>query len=130
MVFICIAHRGLSASAPENTVAAFHKAIALGFDNIETDCQLSADKVCFIVHDEQLGRVNDGSGAVAAASASYIATLDAGSWFDPVYQGQRIPRLEDMLLQYKGKIHLHLVSGMSRPSHTAPPITTHGLIYS
>lgn len=55
--FTLIAHRGASEDAPENTMEAFDLAIQQGFHHIETDCQLSADGVCVIIHDEMLDRL-------------------------------------------------------------------------
>lgn len=107
--FIIIAHRGDSSAAPENTLEAFDLALSQGFTNFETDCQLSADGVPIILHDETLGRVNNGSGPAAAASLEQLQQLDAGSWFSPDYAGARIPTLQEVLVKYRGQVHMHLV---------------------
>ncbi|GFR49853.1 hypothetical protein Agub_g11953 [Astrephomene gubernaculifera] len=107
--FVLIAHRGESAHAPENTLAAFDAALSAGFPHFETDCQLSADGVVVILHDEQLGRTTTGaSGAVAAATAAQLRGLDAGSWFDPRFSDARIPLLHELLDRYRGRAHVHL----------------------
>jgi glycerophosphoryl diester phosphodiesterase len=108
--FVIIAHRGDSSAAPENTLQAFDLALAKGFPNFETDCQLSADGVPVVLHDENLGRVNNGSGPAAAATLEQLQQLDAGSWFGPQFAGARIPMLEGVLLKYRGRVHMHLVS--------------------
>lgn len=110
--FVIIAHRGDSSAAPENTLQAFDLALAQGFHHFETDTQLSADGVPVVLHDEALGRVNNGSGPAAAATAQQLQQLDAGSWFGPQFAGGvcRIPTLEAVLAQYRGRVHLHLVS--------------------
>lgn len=108
-MFALIAHRGFSSRAPENTLAAFELALEHGFQNIETDTQLCKDGAV-VVHDEQLGRVNDGVGCVATATLEYLATLDAGKWFSSEHAGERIPALEELLRRYHGRrVHLHLV---------------------
>jgi hypothetical protein len=109
--FTIIAHRGDSSAAPENTVQAFDFALQQGFCNFETDCQLSSDGAVVIVHDEQLGRVNDGTGKVADHTLAQLQQLDAGSWFGAAFAGARMPTLQQLLERYKGRSHIHLVSG-------------------
>jgi glycerophosphoryl diester phosphodiesterase len=76
-----IAHRGNRAFAPENTLAAFAEAVALGADAIEFDVQMSRDGVPMVMHDSTLERTTDGRGAVLAHSAAELARLDAGTNF-------------------------------------------------
>lgn len=108
--FVIIAHRGDSSAAPENTTPAFDLAVAQGFHHFETDCQLSADGVPVILHDQTLGRVNNGSGPAAAATLQQLQQLDAGSWFGPQFAGTCIPTLQEVLVKYRGRVHMHLVS--------------------
>ncbi len=77
-----IAHRGASAFAPENTLAAFEAAMEMGAAFIETDLQLSRDARLVAIHDETLDRTTNGSGPVAAKTVDELRQLDAGSWFD------------------------------------------------
>ncbi len=92
-----IAHRGASASAPANTLAAFEKAIELGADGIEFDVHLSGDGVPVVIHDFSVDATTDGSGRVADMSLAQLEELDAGSYFDPAFAGERIPTLEQVL---------------------------------
>lgn len=89
-----IAHRGASAYAPENTLAAFRQAKALGARWVEFDVMLAADKEAVVIHDDTLNRTTDGSGPVPNLSYPELAKLDAGSWFDERFQGERIPTLK------------------------------------
>jgi glycerophosphoryl diester phosphodiesterase len=89
-----IAHRGFSAIAPENTLAAFELAIARGANSIEFDIQLSADSVPVIFHDATLERITGVSGKVREKNLSQLQTLDTGKWFSPEFLGQTIPTLE------------------------------------
>lgn len=90
-----IAHRGNSSVAPENTLAAFASAIAAGAGSIEIDIMCTADGQIVIIHDENLDRTTNGTGAVAHTTAANLLELDAGGWFSPGYVGQRVPTFEE-----------------------------------
>jgi glycerophosphoryl diester phosphodiesterase len=94
---LVIAHRGASAAAPPNTLAAFEKAAELGADGVEFDVHLSADGVPVVIHDFTVDATTDGSGRVADLSLDALKQLDAGSRFDPAFAGERIPTLEEVL---------------------------------
>ncbi len=94
---LVIAHRGASRVAPPNTLAAFLKAVELGADGVELDVHLSADGVPVVIHDDTVDATTDGSGWVADMSVAQLKQLDAGSWFDSVFAGERIPTLEEVL---------------------------------
>jgi glycerophosphoryl diester phosphodiesterase len=95
-VFI-IGHRGASGHAPENTLAAFKKAVALGATFIETDLQLSRDARFVAIHDDTLDRTTNGQGKVHDQTLAALRRFDAGSWFGSDYTGERIPTLEEIL---------------------------------
>jgi glycerophosphoryl diester phosphodiesterase len=95
-VFI-IGHRGASGHAPENTLAAFKKAVSLGATFIETDLQLSRDARFVAMHDETLDRTTNGQGKVHDQTLVALRRLDAGSWFGSEYTGERIPTIEEIL---------------------------------
>jgi glycerophosphoryl diester phosphodiesterase len=99
---LVIAHRGASGHAPENTLAAFRKALALGAAFIETDLQLSRDARFVAIHDTTLNRTTNGRGAVHEMTLAEIRRLDAGSWFGSEFTGERVPTLEE-LLQFSKK---------------------------
>ena len=92
-----IAHRGASGYAPENTLAAFERAVALGAQFIETDLHLTRDARFVAIHDKTLERTTNGQGAVRERSLSELRELDAGMWFDRQFMGQQIPTLEEVL---------------------------------
>ncbi len=94
---LVIAHRGASGNAPENTLAAFRKAIALGASFIETDLQLSRDARFVAIHDATVNRTTNGQGAVHDMTLDDLRKLDAGSWFGSEFSGERIPTLEEIL---------------------------------
>ncbi|MFL6212259.1 MAG: glycerophosphodiester phosphodiesterase [Blastocatellia bacterium] len=78
---LVIAHRGASGLAPENTMAAFRLAVALGADGFELDVQLSADGQPVVIHDARVNRTTDRLGAVAALTAEELMACDTGAWF-------------------------------------------------
>jgi glycerophosphoryl diester phosphodiesterase len=92
-----VAHRGASAYAPENTLAAFQKAAEMGADWFELDCHLSKDGEVVIIHDDTLHRTTDGTGGVRELTWESLQRLDAGSWFDPSFAGERLPSLDQSL---------------------------------
>jgi glycerophosphoryl diester phosphodiesterase len=93
---LVIAHRGASGNAPENTLAAFRKAVALGATFIETDLQLSRDARFVAIHDASVNRTTNGQGAVHDMTLTDLRKLDAGSWFGSEFAGERIPTLEEI----------------------------------
>ncbi|MEV5841936.1 glycerophosphodiester phosphodiesterase family protein [Streptomyces sp. NPDC051985] len=115
-----LAHRGASAYAPENTLAAIDKAAALGFTWVENDVQRTKDGRLVVIHDDSLQRTTNAAQVfpgrapwkVKDFTAAEIARLDAGSWFSPSCAGTRVPTLaqymrrvehnhEELLLEIK-----------------------------
>ncbi len=94
-----IAHRGASGQglAPENTLAAYEKAIEIGVDAVEIDVHLTADNQVVVIHDRAVDRTTDGSGSVDTMTLSEIRELSAGSWFSSEFASERIPTLEEVL---------------------------------
>jgi glycerophosphoryl diester phosphodiesterase len=91
-----IAHRGGGSFAPENTLAAFETGARYGFTIAECDVKLSGDDIAFLLHDDTVDRTSNGHGAAAELEYATIAGLDAGSWFDPHFAGERMPALTEM----------------------------------
>ncbi|TDC46898.1 glycerophosphodiester phosphodiesterase [Jiangella ureilytica] len=98
-----VAHRGYSAVAPENTLAAVESALRSGADYVEVDVASSADGVPIILHDNTLDRTTDGTGALPSVTSDYIEGLDAGTWFSTAFSGQPVPTLLDVLALVKGR---------------------------
>lgn len=110
---LVIAHRGASAQAPENTIAAFDRAVSLGAEFLELDLQMTADGVLVVLHDPILNRTARGpeencTGPVDALTLEQLRSCDAGSWFneafpdlaDPAFAELRIPTLDEVLDRY------------------------------
>jgi len=83
-------HRGNPGDHPENTMASFRSAVALGCDMVECDLHMSADGELVVIHDERVDRTTDGRGAVRATTVAELRELDAGA-------GERLPLLDELL---------------------------------
>jgi glycerophosphoryl diester phosphodiesterase len=92
-----VGHRGAAAHAPENTLAGFRAAKALGVSWVEFDVHLTADGRCVVIHDDTIDRTTDGQGEVGAMVLEELASFDAGAWFDPRFAGETVPTFEEVL---------------------------------
>jgi glycerophosphoryl diester phosphodiesterase len=116
-----VAHRGASAYAPEHTRAAYELAIAQGADYVEQDLQITRDGVLVCLHDLTLERTTnveevfpdrfraDGrrkTWPVSDFTLAEIRSLDAGSWFDPKFAGQRVLTWQDAIDLVRGRAGL------------------------
>lgn len=93
---LVIAHRGASHVAPENTLAAFQQAWAEGADGIEGDFYLSADGEIVCIHDANTKRTTGQDLVVGEVSLDRLRQLDAGSWKDEKYAGEKIPTFAEV----------------------------------
>lgn len=96
-----IAHRGASALAPENTLAAFQLALDQGADGIELDVMLSKEGEMVVIHDDSVDRTTNGAGKVADVTLAELKALDAG-------QGEAIPTLAEVLDRFGGKFLINV----------------------
>ncbi len=143
---LIIAHRGASALAPENTLAAFRRAIEDGAEGIEFDVRLSKDGAVVVFHDATLARLSDRKNLISSLSSEELQKIDVGSWFTKRkkafsaadFSGERIPTLPeslDFLKDFSGLIYIELkcreseverlsktVCGVISDSHLLPQI--------
>jgi glycerophosphoryl diester phosphodiesterase len=82
---LIIGHRGASAHAPENTLAAFEQAFIGGADGIEFDVRLARDGVPVVIHDTLLRRTTLRDGIVELLPSEELCALDAGTWFNHLH---------------------------------------------
>lgn len=110
---LIVAHRGASAMAPENTLAAFRAAVELGADAIELDVQRTADGQLIVMHDPTVDRTTDGRGPLAAHSLAALKALDAGGWFGPQFAGERLPTLQEAVnvIEEKAGLFIEIKQG-------------------
>ncbi|NQT14436.1 MAG: glycerophosphodiester phosphodiesterase, partial [Planctomycetes bacterium] len=92
-----IAHRGASHSAPENTLSAVNLAWQRGAGAVEFDVWLTHDGRIVALHDETTERTTGKDWNVAEKTFAQLRALDAGSWKDPTWAGEKIPSLAELL---------------------------------
>ncbi len=92
------AHRGAATVAPENTIAAFNAAIAMGVDRIELDAMLTSDGKVVVFHDTDLRRIANDPRRIADMTLEQLRAIDAGTWFSPEFAGTSIPTLDEAII--------------------------------
>ncbi|MBB6732203.1 glycerophosphodiester phosphodiesterase [Cohnella zeiphila] len=98
-----MAHRGASGTCPENTMAAFERAVELGANGIETDVHLTRDGRLALIHDATLDRTTGEPGSIRGLDFAEIREKDAGSWFGQEFRGQKVPAMEELFELAKGR---------------------------
>ena len=118
---LIIGHRGASAVAPENTMAAFRKALAAGADGIEFDVRLTRDGVPVIIHDSSLRRTGGLPHRVADLSWVEISKVDVGSWFAGSFANETVPSLAELFTLFQSNNStLYLEMKCDSPSEHRP----------
>jgi glycerophosphoryl diester phosphodiesterase len=128
-VQIVIAHRGSMSDRPENTLVAIKRAIEVKAHATEVDVRTSRDGKLVCLHDADLSRTTDSKGKVGEKTLKELQALDAGSWFDKKYAGERIPTLAEALKTCKGKISIMIdlkEEGETYIRKIAEEVKTHG----
>ena len=100
-----IAHRGLSAKYPENTMIAFEEAAKLPIWGVEFDVHLTKDNQLVVIHDEAIDRTSNGHGFVKDLTLEELRAFDYGAWFKAEYAGQQIPTLAEVLQVFEQTNH-------------------------
>lgn len=93
-----IGHRGAASYAPENTLAGFRAAKAMGCAWVEFDVRLTADGALVVCHDDALARTTGARGRISKLPMAALRGLDAGKWFGPGFAGERLPTLDEALI--------------------------------
>lgn len=123
---IIFAHRGSSAYAPENTLASFELALKQNAPAIELDAKLTKDQQIVIFHDPTTVRTTGFKSTIKGLTLSELKQLDAGSHFDPAFQGERIPTLEEVFESVGGKILINVeLTNYVSPLDPLPNLVAH-----
>ena len=118
---LIIGHRGASAVAPENTLAAFREAVAVGADGIEFDVRLTRDGVPVVIHDSTLRRTGGLSQRIADVTSSELAKVDVGSWFSRSFANESVPSLAELFELFQSNDStLYLEMKCDSPAEYAP----------
>lgn len=102
------AHRGSTLRAPENSLASIKEAISEGADFAEIDVQTTKDDVPVLFHDSTLKRISGISNEIKNLSYEEVSKIDNGSYVGPEFADEKIPSLESVLEEAKGKIKLNI----------------------
>ncbi|MDA1195206.1 MAG: glycerophosphoryl diester phosphodiesterase membrane domain-containing protein [Planctomycetota bacterium] len=105
---VVTAHRGSSAVAPENTLAAIRLALAEGADMCEIDVLEASDGAIVVVHDTHLGRLAGRDANVYDLTGAELTTIDVGGWKGAEYAGESVPLLRDVIGLVKGRMRLNI----------------------
>ncbi|MRR31832.1 glycerophosphodiester phosphodiesterase, partial [bacterium] len=105
---LIFAHRGASAYAPENTLAAFQLALEQGADGIELDAKLTSDGEVVVIHDQTVNRTTNGRGRVGQMTLDQLRQLDAGFWKGIAFKGQNIPTLAEVFETVGNKLIINI----------------------
>lgn len=101
---LVVAHRGLLKHSPENTLSNFRACLELRI-GFEVDVRRTKDGHLVCVHDDTVDRTTNGHGAVSELTLEQIKRLDAGAWFAPTFQGERIPTFDEVLTVIEKHAH-------------------------
>lgn len=93
---LIVAHRGLLKHAPENTLAGFRACLELRM-GFEFDVQRTREGSLVCIHDDTVDRTTNGKGKIAELSLGAVRGLDAGSWFDPMFAGEKVPTIVEVM---------------------------------
>lgn len=119
------AHRGASHDAPENTLAAFSRAMDDLTDSIELDVQLTKDGEIVVMHDESAKRTTGTDRLISDMTLREVKMLDAGSWFSEEFAGEKVPSLEEVLELAAGKVNLNIeVKSLQRRDEMAEKLVS------
>lgn len=123
-----VAHRGAHEGIPENTLAAYKKAIELGCDFVEIDVRTTKDGELVSVHNKDVnGYTKDSEGLVKDHTLAELKALDIGSRVGPEWKDERIPTLEEILQVCQGKIGIYLDLKEADPAQIVPLLQKYGM---
>lgn len=123
-----IAHRGAHKDIPENTLAAYRRAIELGCDFVEVDLRTTADGRIVSMHNASVDSYTpDAAGPVAKFTLEQLKSMDIGSRISPKWRDERVPELEEILAVCAGKIGIYIDLKAADPCVVASALRPHHL---
>ncbi len=125
---VIIAHRGANDVEPENTLAAFQKAIEMNCDCVEMDVRCTRDGVLILMHDSTVNRTTNGSGKVHELTFDEIRSLDAGCRHGSGRNSQPVPTFDEALEVCKGKVRVYVDDKTDAPERVMTTIKQHQML--
>ncbi len=123
-----VAHRGAHLGIPENTLAAYQKAIDLGCDFVEIDVRQTKDGQIVSIHNSTIDAYVEGkTGKVSDFTLAELKALDIGSRIGPEWKNERIPTIEEILQLCRGQIGIYLDLKEPLVAQLVPIIIKHGM---
>ena len=103
-------------AAPRNTLTSFEMVKKCGFCSFITNVNATSDGMLVALHNDTIDETSNGTGKVAEYTYEELSAYDFGGWFHEAYQGEKIPKLEDVtkLAAVNG---MHLIYRMHRNSN-------------
>ena len=110
-----VCHRGAETFTPENSMSSIELAFNQGFEVVEIDVRDTSDGIPMVIHDSRVNRTTNSGGQFNKMTYKQINQLDAGSWFDPFFSNEKIPKLEDVLNFAKGRGQVYIEIKKANP---------------
>ena len=114
-LFEIVCHRGAESFAPENTLTSVDLAFSQGFKFAEIDVRETLDGLPVVIHDSRVNRTTNSTGKIKDLTYAQATRLDAGSWFDKFFSGEKLPKLEDVLILAKGRGKVYIEIKEAKP---------------
>jgi glycerophosphoryl diester phosphodiesterase len=124
---VAISHRGEHLHHPENTIAAYQRAIEAGADYFEVDVQTTSDGKLVLMHDSSVDRTTSAKGPIKSMTFDQIRALDAGAKFSPEFAGTKVPTFDEALDLAHGKIGVYVDTKNADPQQLVDTIVRHDM---
>ena len=124
-----VCHRGAESFAPENTLTSVDLAFSQGFKFVEIDVRETLDGIPIVIHDSRVNRTTNSKGKIKNLTYAQTTRLDAGSWFDEFFSGEKLPKLEDVLTLAKGRGNVYIEIKEAKPETILGIIEKTGMLF-
>ena len=127
-LFEIVCHRGAESFAPENTLTSVDLAFSQGFKFVEIDVRETLDGIPIVIHDSRVNRTTNSKGKIKDLTHAQATRLDAGSWFDKFFSGEKLPKLEDVLILAKGRGMVYIEIKEAKPKNIIEIVEKTGML--
>ena len=128
-LFEIVCHRGAESFAPENTLTSVDLAFSQGFKFVEIDVRETLDGIPIVIHDARVNRTTNSTGKIKDLTYEQATRLDAGSWFDKFFSGEKLPKLENVLTLAKGRGKVYIEIKEANPKTIIEIVEKTGMLH-
>ena len=128
-LFEIVCHRGAESFAPENTLTSVDLAFSQGFKFVEIDVRETLDGIPIVIHDARVNRTTNSTGKIKDLTYEQATRLDAGSWFDKFFSGEKLPKLENVLTLAKGRGKVYIEIKEAKPKTIIEIVEKTGMLH-